>query len=181
VAGYDEVSDLFDAAKESEYLFRSSLGYFGGDGSAQADSIVGNGDAADFASQSGFPSPLLTVSADSASQAMAVTTAIGGDEPNAFALAAYDATILLQQIFTKNNRVLPIGNALLDSFVSVAQGYHGASGIITLNDDCDRASGSYAFWGVCEVDDDYSWMRVGEWNPATDPTAPGSVRYLGCP
>lgn len=180
IAGYDEVSDLFDAASKSKYLFRSSLGYFGGDGSAQADSIVDNGTAADFASQSAFPSPLLTVPTESFSQAVAVTNAIGGGEPNAFALAAYDATILLQQVFQRNDRVLPLGDALLRSFQAVANGYHGASGTITLNEDCDRASGSYAFWGVCEVNNDYRWTRVGEWAPSASPTSAGTVRYLGC-
>jgi branched-chain amino acid transport system substrate-binding protein len=179
VAGFDEVANLLAAIGEESGT--ANVSFYGGDGSAQVDSIVSNSAAASFAYQAdGFPSALTTIPSDSLGEAQRVTDAIGGTEPNAFALGAYDAVGILEKAY---ELVGPATWTLMDRFSRAAEGYQGVTGTILLDASGDRISAPYAFWGVCPgVDGEgYRWVRIGSWVPTSASSQRGVASFSGCP
>jgi branched-chain amino acid transport system substrate-binding protein len=178
VAGFDEVSNLLAALSNEPSA--AGVGFYGGDGSAQVSSIVSDDAAATFARQSGgVPSALTTIPVENLTEADAITKAIGGDEPNAFALGVYDAVGIIEaasQIVSIN----PLSER--QRFALAAQGYNGVSGTIFLDDAGDRVSAPYAFWGICNgLSETSEWTRIGDWVPSSASSQRGSARYYGCP
>jgi ABC-type branched-subunit amino acid transport system substrate-binding protein len=100
------------------------IALYAGDGSAQVSSITDSSTAADFASQvDALPSALTTVPAENMAEAISITKAMGGQEPNAFALAAYDAVQIIEKAsqivsidsiqVTESRRLMPSGAFVL--------------------------------------------------------------------
>ena len=180
LAGFEEVADLFAAAAGSETLAGAT--WYGGDGSARGQSVIENEESADFASDvGGFASPLLILSKKVQKNAADTIEAIeksSGEEPDAFALAAYDAL----QIAVEALGILPDaqGAELRAAFAQTATGYPGVTGKIELNAAGDRSTGSYAFYAVCDADDEFEWQSVGSWTPPKTEGEAGKVKYGGC-
>lgn len=84
IAGFGEVSELLSAMAAEPALRGVAL--YAGDGSAQANSIPDNSIAAGFASEAdALPSALTTIPSENLADALAITEAMGSQEPNAFA------------------------------------------------------------------------------------------------
>jgi branched-chain amino acid transport system substrate-binding protein len=182
LAGFEEVADLLAAAAGDSAL--AEVPWYGGDGSARGQAIIDDADAAGFAADvDGYPSPLLTLSKTVLRDARRTVNEIedrSGEEPDAFALAAYDG---LQLATAAAEEAGPdaSGPALQQAFAGAADGYKGITGVIELNDAGDRATGRYAFWAVCDTDDELDWARVGTWTPPKSTGGQGKIKFTGCP
>lgn len=176
IAGFGEVSELLSAMAAEPALRGVAL--YAGDGSAQVSSILDNSVAAEFASQvDALPSALTTIPSENLADAIAITEAMGSKEPNAFALAAYDAV----QIVEKASQ-MGTADSIYARFVQAAKGFQGVTGTIELDSAGDRVSAPYAFWGVCPSDStgQFEWQQVGTWVPSSPTSQTGVATYEGC-
>lgn len=176
IAGFGEVSELLVALSDQPTL--QGIALYAGDGSAQVASITDSPTAAAFASQvDALPSALTTIPAENMPEAVSITKAMGSQEPNAFALAAYDAV----QIVEKASQIVSI-DSIYDRFVQAADGFQGVTGTIELDGAGDRVSAPYAFWGVCSsgATGQFEWRQVGDWIPSSPTSQSGRARYVGC-
>lgn len=183
IAGFGEVSELLASMALTEGL--QGIALYAGDGSAQVDSIVTNQTAAAFAGKvDALPSALTTIPSENEEEAARITRAMGGSEPNAFALAAYDAVgIIEKSLGMVSAQVIPPTMSIYDRFAVAADGYQGVTGTIELDDAGDRISAPYAFWGVCPTSQggEVGWATVGDWVPSSPTSQVGAARYFGCP
>lgn len=181
LAGFEEVADVFAAAAAGTETLGGAA-WYGGDGSARGQAVIDDEEAADFASDvGGFPSPLLILSKKVLKKAAGTIDEIeerSGEEPDAFALGAYDALQIAVEALSDPSATE--GPALRSAFVAATEGYTGITGPIELNEAGDRATGSFAFYAVCESDGDFAWEKVGSWAPPKEAGDPGKVKYAGC-
>lgn len=176
IAGFGEVSELLSSLSVEPAL--QGIALYAGDGSAQVGSITDSSTAAEFASQvDALPSALTTIPAENVADAISITKAMGSQEPNAFALAAYDAV----QIIEKASQIVSI-DSIYDRFVQAANGFQGVTGTIELDSAGDRVSAPYAFWGLCsnDLNGHFEWRQVGDWVPSSPTSQTGTARYVGC-
>jgi branched-chain amino acid transport system substrate-binding protein len=162
LAGFDEVVDLFHVARADPVL--AAVPWYGSDGVALSQALVGDIDAATFAAEVGYPNPVLGLDDTASPRAQDVierATERLGTAPDAFSLAAYDG---LRIGVSAARASLHRGVAFLRrAFASRADGYRGVSGRIALNDAGDRAFGSYDFWSVCLATDGPVWTRTASY------------------
>jgi branched-chain amino acid transport system substrate-binding protein len=166
--------EIFDALSGDPVL--SQVRWYGGDGVVQSAAVLGDATAAGFAATVSFRAPtygldqaLLDQDADLISSIKQQT----GIEPDAFALAAYDALHVAALAYDQ------VGlNSIPDYRAEVlrqAAAYNGATGNTTLNANGDRAVGDYDFFQVCGSGTP-AWKRVSAYRAAT-----GSVEAIeGC-
>jgi branched-chain amino acid transport system substrate-binding protein len=179
LAGFDEVASVLAACSQEKAL--AGVIFYGGDGSALATTVTSDNTAAQFANNSGlFPNALSTIPADRMGLARAVTAAYGGDQVNAFALGAFDSLNILTDAY-KLNPDFDVPGVRRTAFVDSADGYQGVTGDIELDQAGDRASGSYAFWGICKSGSAYQWSQVASWEPLSPSSLAGSSLFTGCP
>lgn len=182
IAGFGEVSELLTSMASTGGL--DGIALYAGDGSAQVDSVTASQAAATFASAAdSLPSALTTIPAENFEEAVRITRAMGTTEPNAFALAAYDAVGIIekaQEIVTVQSIPEPL--SIYERFELAANGYQGVTGTIELDAAGDRMSAPYAFWGVCRSKEGtgYAWAPVAEWVPNSPSSQVGTARYFGC-
>lgn len=181
LAGFEEVAELFAAAAATPAL--AEVPWYGGDGSARGQAIIDDEDAAAFAADvEGFPSPLLILSKKVLKNAADTIEEIeesSGEEPDAFALAAYDALQIAVDAVGEAG-VDAQGPDVRTAFADAADGYDGITGTVELNGAGDRSTGRFAFYAVCESDGEFEWEKVGSWAPPRETGDPGRVRYGGC-
>jgi len=82
-----------------------------------------------------------------------------GSEPDAFALAAYDAfwvSALLHALKDETNRDISLNQVL----PRIAEFYFGATGWTALNEAGDRRYGDFDFWAIREVNGVLAWKKV---------------------
>jgi ABC-type branched-subunit amino acid transport system substrate-binding protein len=82
-----------------------------------------------------------------------------GNEPDAFALSAYDGlrvAVRARQVAGGTGDLRRYKRAV----ARVAGGYAGASGRMRLNAAGDRAYDSYDFWSVCATGRGFQWRRT---------------------
>ncbi len=177
LAGFAEVSDILAAASTIEGL--SNTPFYGGDGSARAESLISDTAAAAFAAGPalGYPSPLPTISGDAAPAPEALRAASADPDPLAY--AAFDALVIVVAALQKE-RLDASGAQLRQAFAAAASGHQGISGPVELDPAGDRATMPFAFWGVCDVDGTFEWRDLGDWVPPENPDQAGVIAYLGC-
>ncbi len=188
LAGFEETANVLAAAKAIPSL--ASVGWYGGDGSAQSTALIDNKDGAAFAlSVHGYPSPLVALPADRATKDAALIKLISTKAKapaDAFTLAAYDALNVSAKTLVAAGRK-PDNAALQSAFIAAADGYKGVTGTIELDAAGDRTTAPYAFWSICAggssgtASGPPDWVRTGLWEPATDPAAPATLTSDGCP
>jgi len=163
LASFDECIDLFRQAK-SDALF-SSVHWYGGDGVALSNVLISDNQAASFAANTQFFAPgfglPLQPHPDLAS-IIATIKSKTGIEPDAYALAAYDA----MWVIARTVIALPHGantfTKVKTVFRSEANRYFGITGPVLLNADGDRSTGSFDYWGIEEAGGTYKWKLVGK-------------------
>ena len=159
LAAFDEVVDLFRAAAKDTTL--SSVAWYGSDGVAHSARLLRSTGAAAFAASRGYPNPTVGLDAAALARSASLRARVNarlGSEPDALALAAYDALAIA---------VRAAGVGGLDdiarfkrAFVRVANGYRGVTGRVVLNAAGDRAYQSFDFWSVCPRGGAYEWRRT---------------------
>lgn len=179
LAGFEETADLLAAAADAGL---PAVRWYGGDGSAQSAQLLDGPGAAFAAAAGGYPSPLVALPPDQAAQNAELVTqveALGGDQPDAFALAAYDAFNVAVQAALDLGPDADI-DTLRTSFVELSDHSVGATGPIQLDAGGDRTSAPYAFWSICDEGGTTSWVRTGLWTPGAAPGEPGTITAGSC-
>jgi branched-chain amino acid transport system substrate-binding protein len=179
LAGFEETADVLAAAADTQL---PTVRWYGGDGSAQATQLLADPGGAFAVDAGGYPSPLVALPPDQAAvnaELKARIDELGGDQPDAFALAGYDAFNVAVQAAVDLGPDADI-EALRTAFVGLSDQSVGATGPIKLDAGGDRTSTPYAFWSICDTNGAVSWERTGLWTPAADPTQPGTITAGSC-
>lgn len=163
LASFDEAIRIFHQAAGDPVL--AGVNWYGGDGFIKDGNLINDTAAAGFAVATAFFSPEfgLPVTAQAVWQPL-VTRIISrcGQQPDAFAIAAYDALKVMAKTVAANNGIPAAGATLQSSFFSQSNQYDGATGMVMLNAAGDRASGSFDYWGLTYSNGSYSWLKVGQ-------------------
>ncbi len=166
-AGFDEVVDIFKLAAADPVL--SSVRWYGTDGTAVTEPLRTDATAAAFAEKVKFWSPIPGVDQGASARWQPVASRIAtraGAQPDAFALAVYDAVWITAQAY------LAAGGrgqfaALKKAFVTAADGFYGASGWTALNAAGDRRFGDFDFFGLSKSGTTYNWVLRAKYNTQT--------------
>ncbi len=166
-AGFDEVVEIFKLAAADPVL--SSVRWYGTDGTALNEPLRTNAVAAAFAKKVNFWTPTPGVDDGAKARWEPVATRIAtraGAQPDAFALAVYDAVWLAAQAY------LAAGGtghttALKSALVTAADGFYGASGWTKLNAAGDRKYGDFDFFALNQSGSAFSWALAAQYNTQT--------------
>lgn len=146
-ASFDEIVSLMKAAVE--YPVLGKLRWYGGDGVVQSAALASDPTASGFAMSVDYLSPNLGLSATSAAKAKEVSAryrALTGSDPDAFTLAAYDATWIAA--LAVNGKKSILRKTPPDPLLETADLFFGATGWTSLDANGDRSTGDYDFWGL---------------------------------
>ena len=167
-AGFDEVVEIFKLAAIDPVL--GSVRWYGTDGTALNEPLRTNAVAAGFAKKVNFwtPTPGVDDAAKARWQPVAqrIAAKAGGAQPDAFALAVYDAVWITAQAY------LAVGGtghtaALKSAFVTAADAFYGASGWTKLNAAGDRQFGDFDFFVLSQNGSSFTWGLAAQYNTQT--------------
>jgi branched-chain amino acid transport system substrate-binding protein len=163
LASFDECVTLFKQAA-TDPIF-SSVQWYGGDGVVLSAALTADNQAAEFASATKFIAPNFGLPAlahpdlSTISSAIKTATSI---EPDAYALAAYDAVWVIAKTVT----AMPATGATYELTKKVfnieSSKYFGITGPLLLNAAGDRSTGSFDYWGIVLENGSYKWKLVGK-------------------
>jgi branched-chain amino acid transport system substrate-binding protein len=162
LAAFDEVVDLFRVATGDARL--GAVPWYGSDGVAFSQVLAGDTIAAAFAARTNYANPTLLRPDNARAKWEPLVQRVidaGGDEPDAFGLAAYDAFWcgVMARLMAGTNDL-----ALWKSYLSfTAENFFGATGWGRLNANGDRAYGDYDFWALRIVDGEPDWVSVAKY------------------
>jgi branched-chain amino acid transport system substrate-binding protein len=167
LAAFDEVVGVFQSAQPDPAL--AATAWYGSDGVALSAALVGNSEAAAFASTVGYPNPIFGLEESLQSQWQPVVDAIQartGIQPDAYALSAYDALFIVDRAAREAGGTEHF-EAFKTDFVRVADAYTGITGSTALDSAGDRAAADFDFWAIQLQNNTYTWVRVGGYNNGT--------------
>jgi branched-chain amino acid transport system substrate-binding protein len=161
LAAFNEVGDLLETAGTSGSL--GSLLWYGSNSVALSGELLENEAAAAFSIQTGYPNPILGLrdtDEDEWGPVVASVNAEIGRDPDAFALAAYDALTIAHHALAEAGERADV-EALKTTLIAAANGSTGLTGPLDLNAAGDRALATYDFWAVCQRSSGaFTWVRV---------------------
>jgi branched-chain amino acid transport system substrate-binding protein len=163
LASFDEGAEIFKLATLDPVL--SGVKWFGGDGVVLSAAFLSDAAVADFVIKTSFfaPSFGLPVATESKWKPVAARiktkTAV---EPDAFALAAYDAMWTIAYTIEANNGNTSDFNKLKILFVEQANKHSGVVGAGALDAAGDRANGTFDYFGIVKEGSSYVWKLVGK-------------------
>lgn len=163
LASFDECVDLFKQAK-TDPLF-SSVRWYGGDGVVLSNSLVSDNQAASFAAGTNFFAPNFGLPLLPHPNLSAIAAAIKtktGIEPDAYALAAYDAMWVIARTVIALSSDRNDFARVKSVFEAEANRYFGITGPLLLNTAGDRSTGSFDYWGIVSEGGSYQWKLVGK-------------------
>jgi branched-chain amino acid transport system substrate-binding protein len=172
LTAFGEVASLFEAASDADPVL-TSVPWYGSDSVALSAELLANNVAADFAVEVGYPNPILGLRDEDQSMWQPVVDEVEeeiGRRPDTFALAAYDALVVLHMAVEAEG-VDADADRIGAAFVSAAEGHTGLTGPTELNEAGDRASASFDFWAVCRDGSAYEWVRTISYAPTASGTA----------
>ena len=161
LASFDEAVDVFNQANGDSIL--QSVNWYGGDGFIKSSAILSSNAACDFAMATSYYAPEFGLPISAQSKWQPLTAAIlsrCGQQPDAYAIAAYDVMWVLARTVEANGGIPEYAANLRNSFVAQTAQFSGATGSITLNANGDRSNGSFDYWGLQKVNGVYSWKFV---------------------
>lgn len=160
---WDETTLLFEQAANDPVL--ASVDWFGGVGYFKNQSLLSNPTAAQFAFNTQFTSPgfsLPMTTQNKWEELLNNIFANTGYRGDALTLCAYDAMHCLAQMIEDENGLPPNALALRNSFHVAAQSYNGITGNIVLDDNGDRANGTFDFYGLQNNNGTLQWTLFGQ-------------------
>ncbi|MEY3850306.1 MAG: hypothetical protein RJA38_747 [Bacteroidota bacterium] len=163
LASFDEAVALFNQASGDPVL--SSVNWYGGDGFIKNQALLNDPAAAQFAFATSFFSPEFGLPSSAQNIWGPIMTNVFnecGQEADAFTLSAYDALKVMARVVEENEGVPATGSSLFESFMTMSNTHTGATGAISLNENGDRANGSFNYWGLAFANGVYSWSLVGQ-------------------
>jgi branched-chain amino acid transport system substrate-binding protein len=163
LASFDECVSLFKQAS-SDPIF-SSVQWYGGDGVVLSAALTGDAQAAAFASTTKFIAPNFGLPAlphpDLASISAAIKSETG-IEPDAYALAAYDAVWVIAKTVIGLSNPSSEFAVIKNIFTQESSKYFGITGPLLLNTAGDRSTGSFDYWGIVFEGGSYKWKLIGK-------------------
>lgn len=163
LAAFDDAKDLFGQAS-SDPVF-ASVHWYGGDGMTLSNAVVSDPASATFGAASQLFAPSFGLPQEAHPNLSEISEVIKnktGLEPDAYALAVYDAMWVIARTaasFTTTNTEFSV---IKQEFQSRANQYDGITGPINLNAAGDRTTGSFDYWGITNEGGNYKWVRVGK-------------------
>ncbi|MGE5732270.1 MAG: ABC transporter substrate-binding protein [Gemmatimonas sp.] len=158
---------LFEAACTDAVL--GSVHWYGGDGTARAELLLRSAEAAEFATRVGYPNPIFGLedgARDIWEPLAARIRARSSTEPDAFALAIYDAVWVVARGYVASGATLSI-EQLKTAFTTAASTHYGATGWTALNNAGDRKYGDFDYWGIRMVNGAPQWTLVAKYETRT--------------
>ena len=165
IASFEELAVLFAQAAYDPVL--ASVNWYGGDGVALSSAVLDYPDARNFAIATGFYAPVFGLPADTPAELDRLVAAIeseAGAVPDAYALAVYDAVWVIARTCALQQGIPGDYGALKDSFQFESDKYSGITGPVLLDENGDRKSGSFDYFGIREKGNGYEWALVGKSN-----------------
>jgi branched-chain amino acid transport system substrate-binding protein len=159
LAGFDEVATLFAAAASDPVL--ATVRWYGSDGVALSTALLTPASAG-YAQSVGYPNPIFGLDDHNQPIWGPLATRIkarSGTQPDAFALAVYDAVWVAAQAYLASGGS-PSVETLRTRFIAAAGSYYGATGWTVLNPAGDRAVADFDFWAIRGG----AWTRVGQYD-----------------
>jgi len=166
-AGFDEVVQIFKLAAADPVL--SSVRWYGTDGTALNEPLRTDPVAAAFAVNARFWTPTPGVDAGASARWQPVASRIAtkaGAQPDAFALAVYDAVWIAAQAYLATGGRGQI-DAMKSAIVVAADSFYGASGWTKLNAAGDRKFGDFDFFSLARTGTSYTWILSAQYNTQT--------------
>lgn len=163
LASFDEGVEIFKLAAADPVL--SGVKWFGGDGVVLSTAFNSNPVVAEFVIKTGFFAPAfgLPVATEAKWKPIAaLIRAKTGIEPDAFALAAYDALWTIAYTIEANNGTTDGFAQLKTLFVEQANTHSGIIGAGTLDAAGDRADGTFDYFSIVKEGGSYVWKLVGK-------------------
>jgi branched-chain amino acid transport system substrate-binding protein len=167
LAGFDEVVLLFQRAARDPVL--DAVRWYGSDGVALSEALIGSPEAAAFAMRTGYPNPTFGRDEGARDIWEPLSERIRertGLEPDAYALAVYDAVWVVARGYVASGATTDI-ERLKRAFTTAAASGFGATGWTVLNEAGDRRYGDYDFWAICLEGDIPRWTRVAHYQART--------------
>jgi len=161
---FNEATAFLLAAKDYSEL--KQVKWFGSDGTAQLAELVGDANAAAFATDIKWVNPIFAPATNDKYKAV---TQYGqqklGRVVDSYAYSAYDIVwvlaLSLMQV-QKND-----ADAIRQVFAEVSDNYYGSVGWTKLNAAGDLASADYWLWVVTSMGGKYEWVQVGTYSFST--------------
>lgn len=163
LASFDEGVEIFKLAATDPVL--SSVKWFGGDGVVLSTAFVNDAAVADFVIKTSFfaPSFGLPVATEAEWKPVAARIkSMTGTEPDAFALAVYDAMWTIAYTIEANNSSTNGFAALKTLFAEQANKHSGIIGAGALDAAGDRATGTFDYFSIVKQGNSYVWKLVGK-------------------
>ncbi|MFY8077703.1 MAG: ABC transporter substrate-binding protein [Flavobacteriales bacterium] len=163
LASFDEAVTLFNQASSDPVL--SGVNWYGGDGFVKNSALLQDPAAAQFAIATNFfcPDFGLPLSTEYLwSSIIATIDGMTGIQSDAYTLAAYDALYVISKLVENEDGVPSNATSLQAAFLNASNGFSGATGVISLNENGDRSSGSFNYWGLENLNGTYQWVFVGQ-------------------
>jgi branched-chain amino acid transport system substrate-binding protein len=163
LASFDEAKDLFRQAAADPVF--SSVQWYGGDGVVLSSVLLSDATAASFAAATHFFAPSFGLPPQPHPQLATVSAAIKnktGLEPDAYALAAYDAVWVIARTVAAFPEPTKDLEKIKQVFQSTAGQFYGITGPLFLNIAGDRSKGSFDYWGIVSQNGTYTWKLVGK-------------------
>lgn len=167
LAAFDEVAALFASAQSDPLL--GSVRWYGSDGVAHSVALLNNPQAVDFAIRTGYPNPVFGLDEGARDiweplvQRIRTRTNL---EPDAFALAVYDAVWVVARGYVASGAPLDVAR-LKKAFTTAAATGYGATGWTVLNEAGDRRYGDFDFWAIRSEGGVPRWTRVARYETRT--------------
>jgi branched-chain amino acid transport system substrate-binding protein len=163
LASFDEGAEIFKLAAADPVL--SNAKWFGGDGVALSTAFLSDADVANFVIKTGFFAPSFGLPTANEAKWAPIAARIKNKttiEPDAFALAAYDAMWTIAYTLEAANGRTADFSRLMKLFVASADKNKGIVGAEALNAAGDRANGTYDYFSIVKQGTSYVWQLVGK-------------------
>lgn len=164
MAAFDEAVQIFEAASADPFF--SSVTWYGTDGTAQSAAFTASATAAQFAAKVGFANPIFGLDDAASARWQPIAQRVrtrGGQDPDAFALAVYDAVWIAASAYLAAG-TYPGTARLKGAFTQAAESFYGATGWTALNAAGDRRVGNFDFFAIRQAGTSYSWQRVARYD-----------------
>ena len=174
LAAFDKVVKIFELAKDAPAL--STVRWYGSDGVVFSEALLANTEgSSEFAESAVYPNPIFGLDASLENKWGPIAEKIAkraGVQPNAFALAVYDAVWVVAKAYLAAKDPKNV-ESFKAAFVDEANSFIGITGSTALNAAGDREVANFDFWGVRKEGDKFLWKKVATYDGQS-----GTVMYV---
>lgn len=163
LASFDEGIEIFKLATKDSVL--SGVKWFGADGVVLSTAFISDPVVAEFVIKTEFFAPAFGLPVSTEAQWKPIASLIKtrtGIEPDAFALAVYDALWTITYTIEANGGHTNDFAKLKSLFIEQANKHNGIVGAGALDAAGDRATGTFDYFSIVKQGNSYVWKIVGK-------------------